>query len=133
MAEIIFCFYIYLFFLAILFLTYYAQYFKLYGHWPATYIINNDIIHIIYIPQLHNVHIHTMDSYSLTHYELVIYRCGVSKCQSLTRPNVLNVLLEYINLFDLSDNMQQPFRTGCPVLYHFVLLYFILSIAIATM
>ena len=57
---------------------------------------------------------------------------GVSKCQFLTRPNVLIVLLKYIDLFCLSGNMKQTFGRGYHALYHSVLLYFILSIAIAT-
>ena len=52
-----------------------------------------------------------------------------SKCQLLTRPNILIVLLEYLDLFSPSDNMKQPFGRGCPVLYHSILLYFSLSLA----
>ena len=61
-----------------------------------------------------------------------MYSCSqtYSKCQLLTRPNVLIVLLEYIDLFNPSDNMKQSFGRGCPVLYHSTLLYFILSVAI---
>ena len=50
-----------------------------------------------------------------------------SKCQFLTRPNVLIVL--YIDCFSLSGNMKQTFERGYPTLYCSVLLYFILSIA----
>ena len=53
-----------------------------------------------------------------------------SKCHLLTRPNVPIVLLEYVNIFNPSDNMKQSFGRGCPVLYHSILLHFILSMAI---
>ena len=49
-----------------------------------------------------------------------------SKCQLLTRPNVL----EYIDLFNPRDNMKQSFGRGCPVVYYSILLCFILSMAI---
>ena len=52
-----------------------------------------------------------------------------SKSQLLTRSNVLIVLLEYIDLFQSSDTMKQLFGRGCLVLYHSILLYFILSMA----
>ena len=45
-----------------------------------------------------------------------------SKCQLLTRPDVLIVLLEIIDLFNPSDNMKQSFEKGCSVLYHSILL-----------
>ena len=38
-------------------------------------------------------------------------------------PNVLIVLLEYIDLFNPSDNTKQSFGRGCPVLYHSILPY----------
>ena len=48
----------------------------------------------------------------------------------LPRPNVLIVLLEYIDLFQSDySNMQQTFGRRYPTLYHSILLYFILSIA----
>ena len=43
---------------------------------------------------------------------------------------VLIVLLEFIDFFIPSDNMKQSFGRGCPVLYHSILLYYILSMAI---
>ena len=48
----------------------------------------------------------------------------------LTKPNVLIVLLEYIDLFNPSDDMKQSDGRGCPALYHSILQYFILSMAI---
>ena len=70
-----------------------------------------------YIPKLHtNI--------------IVSYNYTGSKCQLLTRPNVPIVLLEYINLFQSNDNKKQSFEKACPVLYHSILLYFILSMAI---
>ena len=58
-------------------------------------LLNNGIIQ----PQLHN-DLHIMDSYRQTDHELVIqlYIYGGSKCQFLTKPNILIVLLEYIDL-----------------------------------
>ena len=50
----------------------------------------------------------------------------------LERPNVLIVLLEYIEHFNLSDNMKQSFGRDCPVLYYAIMLYFILNMAIVT-
>ena len=50
----------------------------------------------------------------------------------MPRPNVLIVLLEYIDLFNLKGNMKQIFGRGYPALYHSLLLYFILSITIVT-
>ena len=47
----------------------------------------------------------------------------------LTRPNVLIVLLKYIDLFNLSGIINQLFGRGYPAFYHSVLLYFISSIA----
>ena len=44
--------------------------------------------------------------------------------------NVLIALLEYIDLFNPSDSMKQWFGRGRLVLYHYILLYFILSMAI---
>ena len=44
--------------------------------------------------------------------------------------NILIVLLEYIHLFNPSDSMKQSFGRGCPIVYHSVLLYFILSLAV---
>ena len=52
--------------------------------------------------------------------------------QFLTIPNVLVVLLEYIDLFNLRGSMKETFGSGYPALYHSILLYFILSIAIVT-
>ena len=46
--------------------------------------------------------------------------------------NVLIVLLEYIDIYSLSGNMKQTFGRAYPALYHFIMLYFILSIAIVT-
>ena len=71
-----------------------------------------------------------MDSYSYTDYELVIELCGVSKCQFLTRPNVMISLLEYIDLFQSELQHEANILEGLyPALYHSILLYFILSIA----
>ena len=50
----------------------------------------------------------------------------------LTRPNVLVVLLEYIDFSSLSDNLKKAFGRGYPALYRSILLYFILSVAIVT-
>ena len=70
-----------------------------------------------YIPKLYA---NIIDSYSYFD----------SERQLLTRPNVLIVLLEYIDLFNPSDNMKHSFGRGYPVLYHSILLYFILSLAV---
>ena len=45
---------------------------------------------------------------------------------------MLVVLLEYIDLFNMSGNIKQTFGRGYPTLYYSVLLYFILSIVIVT-
>ena len=63
---------------------------------------------------------------------LIIKLYGVDKCHFLTRANVLTVLLEYIDLFNLSGNMKQTFGRGYPALYHSILLHFLLIIAIIT-
>ena len=47
----------------------------------------------------------------------------------LTRPDVLIVLLEYIDLFNQIGNMKQRFGRGYPALYHSIFLQFILSVA----
>ena len=80
----------------------------------ASYVI---VTSYTYIPKLHT---NIIVSYSYTD----------SKCQLLTRPNVLIVLLEYIDFFNPSDKLKQSFGRGCPALYHSILLYFILSMAI---
>ena len=49
---------------------------------------------------------------------------------NVNKTYVLIVLLEYIEFFIPSDNMKQPFGRGCPALYHSILLYYILSMAI---
>ena len=59
-----------------------------------------------------------MESYSQTDYELVIQLCGVSKCQILTRQNVLIVLLEYIN-FSIRVATQNNYLGGLPYLLSF--------------
>ena len=49
----------------------------------------------------------------------------------LARPNIVTVLLEYINLFNLSSNIKQlSIWKGDPAIYHTILLYFIVSLAI---
>ena len=79
----------------------------------ATYLI---VTSYTYIPKLYT---NIIVSYSYTD----------SKCQLLTRPNVLIVLLEYIDLFQSKYQHETIIWEGCPVLYHSILLYFILSMA----
>ena len=49
-----------------------------------------------------------------------------------TRPNVLIVLLEYINLFQSEWQHEATIWEGYPALCHYILLYFIIGIAIVT-
>ena len=118
-----------------LLLTYYAQDFarnfnillkvKLY-----TQLHNSDIIHIIYPNCIYTswrAIARLIISQVIQLAVMLLY--GVFKCQFLIRPNVLIVLLEYI---DLIDNMKQTFGRGYASLSHSLLLYFILSIATVT-
>ena len=58
-----------------------------------TKLLNSDIIHIINIPQLHK-------SWRAIVILIISQLYGVSKSPFLTKPNVLIVLLDYIDLFD---------------------------------
>ena len=64
-----------------------------------------------------------MDGYSWFDYELAVKLYAVSKCQFLTRPHVLTVLLECIEFLILNGNIKQAFGKG-------YLPYYILNIAI---
>ena len=50
-----------------------------------------------------------------------------SKWQMLTKPNVLIVLSEYINLLQSKRRHETIIWEGCPILYQSTLLYFSLS------
>ena len=49
---------------------------------------------------------------------------------NFNKTNVLSVLLRSVDLFNLSDDKKQTFGSGHFSLYHSILLYFIVSIAI---
>ena len=57
----------------------------------------------------------------------------MTKCQFLARPNTVTVLLEYIDLFQ-SEWQHETISVweGNPALYHNILLYCIVSLAIVT-
>ena len=121
--EVSLCCFYHLFSFQYFFLTYHVQYFaQRFASQLYSQALNSDII-----PQLH---IYIMDNYSYIEYGLVIQLYGVSKCQFLTRPNVLTVLLEYIDLFQFEWQHKIDIWEGLPCLYHSILLYFILWIAI---
>ena len=44
----------------------------------------------------------------------------------------VSIVCSKLIVFSLSSNIKQPFGRGYPALYHSILLYFILSIAIVT-
>ena len=79
----------------------------------ASLLLNSDITatHQWYV---HQLHIHIINSYSYTDYELVIQLCGIYKCQFLTRSNVLIVLLEYIDLSQSKWQYETNIWEGLP-------------------
>ena len=73
---------------------------------------------------------HIMDSYSYTDHQLVIELYDVTECQFLTRPNVLIVLLEYIDLQQSEWQHETNILEGLPCPLPFYNAEFYLSIAI---
>ena len=67
-----------------------------------------------------------MDSYSQTDYKLVIELYAVSKCQFLTRPNVLIVLLEHIDLFQSEWQLETDIWEWlpCPLPFYITVFHF---------
>ena len=93
-------------------------------------LLNGDIIHIIY---LNCIYTSWTAIARLIISQLYSQLYSVSKCQFLTRPNVLIVLLGYIDLFQFKWQHEMNIWEGLPYLYHFILLYlFLKHIAIVT-
>ena len=71
-----------------------------------------------------------MESYSWTDYELVVYLCGVSTCQFLTRLDVLTVLLGYIDLFQSEWQYETNIWEGlpCPLPFYIAVVHLNITI-----